>query len=533
MADFYSAHIDNLKNHTQEIDNLANKPGLQSSQGSIKVSMDKPASGNSVQAGLFPLRWLYRVSAFLTHYGVETHGIAPIPKEERLDTRWYQMFFIWFSANMNILSFSTGTVGPAFFSLGVRDSIIVIIVIDVVFCLVPAFFAVFGPKLGTRAMVQSRFSWGYYGAIIPSALCVFSEQGFLILNCIIGGQTMASVSSHLDETLGIVIISVISFVSLAWIPNVIVFIVMLALGYPHLHTNQSVSVPVPKPSSVLSFGSMLAASTLSWCTIASDYGVYHSPKIPSSRIFLYTYLGLCIASLTLHTMGAAFAAAAPSVPAWNAGFQDSTSVGGLVHSILTPVGGFGKLLTVLVALGIPSACAPCMYTFSTSFMAIAGWFALVPRWVYILISEGVLIPTAIIGARTFYTTFVDILSVIGYWSAAFAAIVLIEHVLFRRASFTEDVYPIATWNSARLLPTGIPAVLAFFCACGTLVPFMSQAWYVGSVARNGSGDCGTYVGFVVAALTYAVFRGAETWYMKRRGINKERGEEEGIEERGS
>lgn len=35
-------------------------------------------------------------------------------------------------------------------------------------------------------------------------------QGFLVLNCIIGGQTLASVSPHLNDTLGIVIISVIS-----------------------------------------------------------------------------------------------------------------------------------------------------------------------------------------------------------------------------------------------------------------------------------------------------------------------------------
>lgn len=491
--------------------------------------MDEP--GNDPQAGLLPLRWLRRVSTFLAHYGVETHGIAPIPREERLETRWYQMFFVWFSANMNILSFSTGTAGPAFFSLGVRDSIVVITIVDLVVCLIPAIFAVFGPKLGTRAMVQSRFSWGYYGAIIPSALNVFSLQGFLILNCIIGGQTIASVSSHIDDTLGIVIISIISLVvtffgyrflhwfeSVAWIPNVIAFIAMLALGYPHLHINQSVSVPAPKASSVLSFGSTVAASVLSWCTITPDYGVYHSPKASSSRVFLYTYLGFLTASLTAHTMGAAFAAAAPSVPAWNAGFQDSTSVGGLIYSVLTPVGGFGKLLTVLVALSIPSACAPCMYTFSTSFMTIAGWFALVPRWVYILVSEGVLIPVAIIGAKTFYTTFVDILSVIGYWSAAFAAIVLIEHVLFRRASFTEDVYPIATWDSPRLLPTGTSAILAFFCACGALVPFMSQAWYVGPVAQYGSGDCGIAVGFVVAALTYTVFRGVERWCMKVRGV---------------
>lgn len=52
----------------------------------------------------------------------------------------------------------------------------------------------------------------YFGSIIPSALNVFSMQGFLILNCIIGGQTLSSVSSHLDDTLGIVIIGIISLV---------------------------------------------------------------------------------------------------------------------------------------------------------------------------------------------------------------------------------------------------------------------------------------------------------------------------------
>ncbi|KAI6045279.1 cytosine-purine permease [Pisolithus marmoratus] len=508
--------------------------------------MDKP--GTDRRAGLLPLRWLQRVSTFLAHYGIETHGIAPIPKEERLDRRWYQMFFVWFSANMNILNFSTGTAGPAFFSLGARDSIIVIIVVDLLVCLIPAFFAVFGPKLGTRAMVQCRFSWGYYGAIIPSALNVFTQQGFLILNCIIGGQAIASVSSHLDDSLGIVIISIISLVvtffgyrflhwqalyeSVAWIPNVITFIVMLALGYPHLHTNQSVSVPAPTVSSLLSYGSMVAATMISWCTISPDYGVYHSPEISSFRIFLYTYFGFVVASLPPHTMGAAFAAAAPSVPAWEAGFRDGTSVGGLVYSILTPVGGFGKFLTILVALTVPSACVPCMYTFGTSFMAIARWFALVPRWVYVLISEGILIPVAIIGAKAFYTTFVDILSAIGYWSTVFAAIVLIEHVLFRRASFAEDAYPIATWDSPKLLPTGIPAILAFFCACGTLVPFVLQAWYVGPVAQDGSGDCGVYVGFVVAALTYAVFRGVERWHLKKRGTSSEHGEEEGVKKGG-
>ena len=78
-------------------------------------------------------------------------------------------------------------------------------------------------------MVQGRFSWGYvlstqeckigselsrfysfYGGIIPSLFNIFSLQGYLVLNAIIGGQLLASVSSHLNDTLGIVIISVIS-----------------------------------------------------------------------------------------------------------------------------------------------------------------------------------------------------------------------------------------------------------------------------------------------------------------------------------
>lgn len=489
------------------------------------LASDQPV-GNDLEGGQYYTGFLRRATQLLSRYGIETHGIAPVPAEERIETRWYQMFFVWFSANMNILTFSTGTVGPALFSLGVNDSIIIIVVVDLVICLLPAFSAVFGPKLGTRTIVQARFSWGYFGAIIPAVLNVFSLQGFLILNCIIGGQVLASLSSHLDDTLGIVIIAVISLVvtfcgyriihwyeSIAWIPNVIAFIAMLGVGYPQLRDNQSTAVSQATVAEVISFSSILTSSIISWCTVTPDYGVYHSPAASSARIFLYTYLAFFTSSVTCHTLGAAFAAAAPNVPVWNAGFNNSSSVGGLFYSVLLPTGAFGKILITLVALSIPSASAPTMYTFSTSFMAVAPWFAAIPRWIYILISEAVLIPVAIIGAKKFYTTFVDILNVIGYWSSVFAAIILTEHVLFRRASFSEDQYPITTWASYTLLPSGIPAVVAFACGCGALVPFMSQAWYVGPVARHGSGDVGVYVGFVVGAITYALARGFEKlWY---------------------
>lgn len=117
------------------------------------------------------------------------------------------------------------------------------------------------------------------------------------------------------------------------------------------------------------------------------------------------------------------------MPSWEAGFDNGNNAGGLIQAVLAPSGGFGKFLTVLLALSVPSTCAPTLYTFASSFMAIHASFARVPRYVYIFISEAMyvlkhldppphvrysmiasLIPVAIIGARHFYATFVDVMS---------------------------------------------------------------------------------------------------------------------------
>jgi hypothetical protein len=62
-------------------------------------------------------------------------------------------------------------------------------------------------------------------------------------------------------------------------------------------------------------------------------------------------------------IGAAFAAAAPGVPSWSAGFQDGKDMGGLIAAVLAPAGGFGKFLLVLIAVSTSSACAPTIYSF--------------------------------------------------------------------------------------------------------------------------------------------------------------------------
>nr|VWO98603.1 N/A [Ganoderma boninense] len=72
-----------------------------------------------------------RVTLQLARWGLEVNGVTPVPETQRTDRRLYQFFFVWFSANANILTLSAGTVGPAFFNLGILDSFFVIIVVDV------------------------------------------------------------------------------------------------------------------------------------------------------------------------------------------------------------------------------------------------------------------------------------------------------------------------------------------------------------------------------------------------------------------
>ena len=64
--------------------------------------------------------------------------------------------------------------------------------------------------------------------------------------------------------------------SVAWIPNVITFIVMLGVGGKHL-VNAPATGPITK-SSVITFATTTASSVVSWCTMTPDYGVYHNRK---------------------------------------------------------------------------------------------------------------------------------------------------------------------------------------------------------------------------------------------------------------
>jgi len=97
----------------------------------------------------------------------------------------------------------------------------------------------------------------------------------------------------------------------------------------------------------------------------------------------------------------------------------------------------------------------------------------------------------------------------GYWSTIFDAIVLPEHFLFRKNNFNSYRIQDSSWDKPGNLPIGIAALLSFLGGFGIVIPSMSQVWYIGPIAKAGTGDIGILTGPLVGAILYVVLRALE------------------------
>ncbi|KAG6849892.1 hypothetical protein H0H93_003906 [Arthromyces matolae] len=449
--------------------------------------------------------------------GIEARGIHPVQYDERTDTQFKKIFFIWFSMNFNILSFSAGTLGPVVFGLGLRDTCLTILFFNLLCCIPPAYFTTWGPKLGMRQMIISRYSFGYYGVIIPCIFNLIGMTGFSVLNSILGGQALSSVANgSLSWSVGIVIIDVIALLvsfcgykilnwyeHLAWIPVMISFVVALGVGGKHL-SNPPPAEPATARA-ILSFASSLAGFVITYSPLSSDFTTYYHPKVSSWRLFIYSYLGFLLPIVTLQCLGAAVAVAAPLVSDWESGYAGG-NVGGLLDAMLHPVKGFGKFLTVLLSLSVAGNLAATFYSFSLNIQVFIPPLVVVPRYVFSILATAIVIPLAIVGATRFYDALTDFLGLIGYWASAFSAIILVEHLFFRKNDPSN--YNVKEWNDPRRLPSGIAAVAAGVASVALIVPSMDQVWFVGPFAKT-SGDIGFEVAFALSAILYIPFRALE------------------------
>lgn len=470
---------------------------------------------------------LATLSHKLNRVWVESVSIRPLTLAERTSETYWSVGLLWFSVNVNVLSFSTGTLAPVL-GLNMKAALLTIFFFGMFCCIFPAYFSLFGARLGVRQMVFTRFSFGYAGTSLICLLNAATMLGYCILNTIVGGTTLSAVSlradgsSPLTPTLGIVIASAVAllvsfsgirvlhyFERWFWLPSLVAFCVLLGrtgTGPDALHV--PADEPAPTPTGVLAMGSIMAGYIISYSALSSDVSHYLTPGTASGKIFLSVYLGFFLSCVPFIMLGAAYGCASIDNAAWSDALSQSS--GHLFHLILT--GGFGKFLTVILALSVTGNVSATLYSFGLTVQTMLPYAGRVPRFVWPILATAIFLPLAIVGAHRFYDTLSNFAAVLGYWSSMFIGVVMTDHLVVRRGSYHS--YDLTAWNSWKRLPPGIAAVGACILTLGLLIPCIEQIWFTGPIAAK-SGDLGFEVGLTLTALLYPPLRLLEKHFFGR------------------
>lgn len=80
--------------------------------------------------------------------------------------------------------------------------------------------------------------------------------------------------------------------------------------------------------------------------------------------------------------------------------------------------------------------------------------------------------------------------------------------MFRRNTWSRYEVENA-WDQPHLLPKGYAALFTFVLSIGFIVVFIEQGWWVGPVAKAGSGDIGMIMGFLFSGVLFCGTRWVE------------------------
>jgi purine-cytosine permease-like protein len=280
------------------------------------------------------------------------------------------------------------------------------------------------------------------------------------------------------------------------------FLIILVLALPHFSAIATKNSGLAEVAAFITFGGAIYGFATGWSSYAADYNVNQPEDTPASRVFWLTYLGVFIPCVLLETLGLILVTAA--VPAWQTAFNNG-SVGGLLAAVVSPLGGFGKLILALIALSIVANNIPNDYSLGLSVQVFGKAFQRVPRYVWTLIGAVLYVIIAILGGGNFSATLESFLLVIAYWLGPWGIVLVLEHFVFRHGR-----YNVEDWNNPSRLPLGWAAIVALVLGLVGVYLGASQALFTGPLAKAlGGMDIGFELGIVFALVTYLILRPIE------------------------
>jgi hypothetical protein len=128
--------------------NLATSP----TPTSISSTPGQSAEKSGLSATL--RKWNDKVESLA---GLEARGITRVLPDERHTATimgYFQMAFLWFSANITANNLAVGFLGPLLFGLGFTDAVLISVFGSLVGSVLTAYMSIWGAQSGNRTMVS-------------------------------------------------------------------------------------------------------------------------------------------------------------------------------------------------------------------------------------------------------------------------------------------------------------------------------------------------------------------------------------------
>jgi nucleobase:cation symporter-1, NCS1 family len=428
---------------------------------------------------------------------VETHGIAPIPEDQRYGTPG-RLFTVWFAPQVNMTGLFSGTL-PIVLGLGFWLGLLALAIGTVLGALLVGYLSTMGPRTGAGQLPNARMGFGG-GVVLPAVLQWLSSIAWTALAGLFGGEALAvllGIPFWLAVLILLALQGVVGFFGYELIHRVqavltvvlfttfVVFAVKLARGHDIL-TPAAVSGADLAGAFVLEV-TIAFSIVLSWGPYASDFSRYLPTDAPPTRVSGFTFGGIVLGLLFIQGIGVA---AANVVVEHTAEGVRSVLGGGLL-------GGVALLIVAVAAVG---AGAMTAYSGSLSLQMLGVRVRRsVSQVIVTVLAFGLILW---LYAADTAARFQDVVLLVSYWIPGFAAVVLIDWTIRTRGGAT--INPAEEATDRR---NAVAAVVAFVLAYAAAIPFMNTSLVEGRIAKAWHGaDVAYFVSLLVAALLYGGYR---------------------------
>src|SRR6266581_7648553 len=221
---------------------------------------------------------------------IETHGITPIPEDNRYGTP-RRLFTVWFAPQMNMTGVFTGSLAIVF-GLGFWLGLLAMVIGTLLGSLPVAYLSTWGPRTGTGQLPASRMAFGGT-VVLPAIVQWLSSIAWDGLVGLFGGEALSTLL-HTPFWVGVLIVLALQGIvgifgyelihRVEAVMTVVLIVTFAVLTIKLLGGNHQIVTPPTVHHGALAGSFVLEVTValslaISWASYASDYRRY----LPSSR----------------------------------------------------------------------------------------------------------------------------------------------------------------------------------------------------------------------------------------------------------